>query len=93
MDYARYIKPELLILVPVLVIIGKLIKGTIIDSKHIPLILGVISVILSCAYLFIESGENIAQSLLTGFIQGVLLAGTAVYGNQIFRQYFRQYMK
>ena len=86
-DLNNYIKPELLILVPVLIVIGKFIKDSVIDNKHIPLILACVSVVLSCGYLCVISGGNIAYALITGVIQGILLAGTAVYGNQIFKQY------
>ena len=87
MDFNTYIKPELLVLIPVLITAGKFIKDSKIDSRHIPLILSCISVVLSCGYLCIVVGENIWHSLITGIIQGILLAGASVYGNQIFRQY------
>ena len=86
-DFNNYIKPELFILVPVLIIIGKFIKDSAIGNRHVPIILGVIGIVLSCGYLCIISGENIAQALITGAIQGILLAGASVYGNQIFKQY------
>jgi len=87
-DYSQYIKIELLILVPVLVIIGKIIKdSSFINNKHIPLILGMISIVLSCAWLIVIEHDNFAHALVTGIIQGILLAGMAVYSNQVFKQY------
>ena len=87
-DYSQYIKIELLILVPVLVIIGKIIKdSSFVNNKHIPLILGVVSIVLSCAWLIIIEHDSFPHALITGIIQGILLAGMAVYSNQIFKQY------
>ena len=87
MDYSQYIKAELLVLVPVLIITGKIMKDSTVSNKHIPLILGIVSIILSCAWLIILEHENIADAVITGIVQGILLAGMAVYSNQIFKQY------
>lgn len=47
----EYIQPELLILIPVLYLIGYAIKKTsLISSRFIPLILGVIGIILCIVY-------------------------------------------
>ena len=86
MDFNEYIKPELMILIPVLIIIGKLIKSSAMDSKHIPLVLGSIGAVLSCLWVLGNSGENTFHGLFTGVIQGILCAGAAVYGNQILKQ-------
>jgi len=87
MDYTQFIKPELLILIPVLMLIGKLIKFRRIDAKHIPVILGITGITLSCAWLIIIEAHDIPQALLIGIIQGILIAGAAVYSHQIFKQY------
>lgn len=47
MDLEQYIKTELLVLIPVMYIIGMGLKRSKVKDKHIPLILGTISVILS----------------------------------------------
>ena len=86
-DLNNYIKPELLVLIPVLLTIGKFLKESLINSKHIPLILTAVGVVFSCGYLCVVAGENFAHALITGAIQGVLLAGTTVCGHQIFKQY------
>ena len=80
-----YIKPELLILIPVLNIIGEIIKQTKINDKFIPLILGIIGIILSCVFVIGTAGFS-ALNLFAAITQGILCAGTAVYGNQIFKQ-------
>ena len=47
LDITDFIKPELLILVPVLYIVGLGLKKTSLSDKFIPLILGASGVILS----------------------------------------------
>lgn len=80
-----YIKPELLILIPVLNVIGKIIKETKINDKFIPLILGVIGIILSCIFVIGSAGFSVLN-LFAAIVQGILCAGCAVYGNQILKQ-------
>ena len=92
MDYNEYLKPELLIMIPVLNVLGVAIKYLIkitglFSNKHIPLILLTISIILSCIFAFAHGAENTADALFTGIVQGILSAGTAVFGNQVFKQY------
>lgn len=93
MNYTEYIKPELLIFIPVLIVMGKMFKDSPLNDKHIPLILGILSVISSWGYLLafiVMFGYSVPQALITGFIQGILIAGMAVYGNQIFKQYTKK---
>jgi len=88
MDLNNYIMPELLVGVPLLIIIGKIIKDTQrIKNRYIPLILGIIGIVFATAWTFIMSCDpNIPHAIMVGFTQGVLIAGMAVYGNQIFKQ-------
>jgi len=87
----QYINPNLLVLIPVLYIIGMVIKSsTSIDNKHIPLLLGILSIVLSLFALFattevktVADGFNL---VFAGITQGVLVAGTSVYANQLFKQ-------
>ncbi len=78
MEILNYITETALILIPVLVIIGMIIKRIeLIPDKFIPLILlplGIIGAMALGGWTF----ENA--------IQGVLVTGTAVYGNQIVKQ-------
>ena len=55
MDVMNFIKPELLILVPVLYVIGMGIKKSKISDNYIPLILGVVSVFLSTLWVIATS--------------------------------------
>lgn len=90
MDFQEFIKPELLILIPVLYLIGAGIKKSNIADKHIPLILGVVGVVLSVVYLLstepITSTQEVATAIFTALTQGVLCAGASVYVNQIIKQ-------
>ncbi len=90
MDFMQYIKPELLILIPVLYLIGIGIKKCNIPDKFIPLILGGVGVLLSGLYVFATTETNgtqeVATALFTAFTQGVLVAGASVYANQVVKQ-------
>ena len=89
-NYQDYIKPELLILIPVLYLIGIAIKKSNIADKLIPLILGGISILLSGLYLFatedISGSKAIATALFTAITQGILIAGASVYANELVKQ-------
>jgi len=78
MEFLQFVKDEALILIPVLLIIGKMIKiSKLVSSRFIPLILLGISLIFSTA-IFGFSYQSA--------IQGVLIAGTAVFGHQLYKQ-------
>lgn len=86
MDFTEYIKPELLILVPVLYGLGLIIKNTEkIKDNYIPAILGVVSLVLSCIYVISTEGFT-GISVFTAIVQGVLCVSAAVYANQIVKQ-------
>ena len=55
MDIMTFIKPELLILVPVLYIMGMGIKKSKVADNRIPLILGLIAIFLSTLWVFTTS--------------------------------------
>lgn len=74
----EFITENALILIPVLNIIGVILKDTEkIPDKFIPLILLGFGVLGSVAIMGI-SAESV--------VQGVLVTGTAVYGNQVIKQ-------
>ena len=90
MNFQDYIKPELLILIPVLYFIGVAIKKSDTANKFIPWILGAISVVLSALWVFanspIDAGTDIATAIFTALTQGVLIAAASVYVNQLVKQ-------
>lgn len=78
MDFLNYILDNALILIPVLVIIGQIIKNIeAIPDKWIPLILLPLGIAGALAL-----GGLSADSV----IQGILVTGAAVYGNQVYKQ-------
>lgn len=87
----EFIRPELLVLIPVLYIIGAALKtsGSFPD-KHIPLTLGIIGVALAAVYIastisFAGAGE-VLSAVFMAVTQGVLCAGASVYFNQVIKQ-------
>lgn len=90
MEFQEYIKPELLVLVPVLYLIGMGLKKSALSDKWIPLVLGIAGVVLSAVYVLATGEMTDARGwLLGGFTaitQGILLAGASVYVNQIVKQ-------
>ena len=87
MDYQKYIKSELLVLVPVLYIIGLGLKRSKLPDKWIPLVLGLIGITLSALWVAatsqIASGQEVAAALFTAVTQGILAAGASVYASQL----------
>ena len=78
MDLTTYIIDNCLILVPCLLVIGSILKGTEkIKDKYIPLIL---------LPLGIAGGLAIGGININSIIQGILVTGAAVYCNQLFVQ-------
>lgn len=78
MEFLNYITENALILIPVLIIIGQIIKGIeAIANKWIPLILLPLGIVGAMAL----SGWTV-----DGAVQGVLITGAAVYGDQLVKQ-------
>lgn len=90
MDFQEYIKPELLVLIPVLYLIGMGLKKSAMPDKCIPAVLGIVSVVLCSLYLLATGSfagwQDIAVALFTAITQGVLITGAGVYVNQIVKQ-------
>ena len=85
-----FIKPELLILVPVLYFVGLAMKKSNMLDRRIPAFLGAISILLSTLWVFsttnINSWQEVGNAMFTSITQGVLAAGTSVYINQLYIQ-------
>ncbi|MBE6605106.1 MAG: hypothetical protein E7639_05325 [Ruminococcaceae bacterium] len=90
MDLKEFIKPELLILIPVLYIVGIGLKKGKLSDTRIPLVLGVIAIILSAAWVIATSDistlKDVAYALFISVTQGILSAGASVYVNQLYVQ-------
>lgn len=100
MDYLNavkdFIKPELIILIPVLYFVGVGIRSSKkIKNEYIPVLLGLIGVVLALIYVLatceLANYQNILLALFTALTQGVLVAGASVFINQIIKQ--KQYLK
>jgi hypothetical protein len=90
MDINEFIKPELLILIPVLYVVGIGLKKSKLSDTLIPLILGGIAIVLSSAWVIATSDistlRDIAYALFISVTQGILSAGASVYVNQLYVQ-------
>ena len=90
MDFQEYIKPELLILIPVLYLLGMAIKDSKLKDKQIPFVLGVVSVILCGLWIMatepLTSTQEVATALFTAITQGILIAGASVYTHELIEQ-------
>ena len=77
-DFMSFITEKALILIPVLYILGMILKNTEkVPDKYIPLILLPIGILFSIGLL----GLSIDR-----VIQGILITGGAVYVNQLIKQ-------
>ena len=87
MNFTDYIAPELLLIVPVLWVLGKLLKeAAFVRDKYIPLILGGIGILLAVCYIAGSGAAVTATGIFTAITQGILCAGAAVYGHQLIKQ-------
>lgn len=77
MDFITYIVDQALILIPVLYLLGKFFKVSSVPDKFIPMSLLLCGIVLSMCML----GINVHA-----FIQGVLVAGAAVFTNELITQ-------
>ena len=79
----NYIVDDGLILIPVLYVIGYIIKNTnILSNRWIPLVLLVIGIIFSIFLL--------NDPIVDRVIQGILIAGVTVFINQVKKQNFEK---
>ena len=82
MDFMNYIIENALILIPVLYIIGSFLKGLEnIKDKYIPLVLLTIGIGFSVAIIGFS---------VDAIIQGILVSGATVLGNQLIKQYKKE---
>lgn len=91
MDYLQeFIKPELLILVPVLYVLGVILKKSAVRDKLIPALLGGIGIALSLIWVLamsdLVSWRDVLMAGFSAVTQGILAAGASVYCNQLVKQ-------
>lgn len=86
-----YVKPELIVVAIVLYIIGVGLKKTeSVKDNYIPVIIGAVGIILCSTYVFatstVTTPQDVALSIFTSIVQGVLVAGLSTYVHQIHKQ-------
>lgn len=82
MDFEKYLIEQMLVLIPVLYVVGALIKNTPkVKDWCIPWVLLVIGVVAAIA-VGMASGLSVVDSI----IQGVLVTGVTVFTNQLIKQ-------
>lgn len=90
MNLKEFIKPDLLILIPVLYVVGIGLKKSKLSDTIIPFVLGVIAVILSTAWVVATSDistlRDVAYAMFVSVTQGILSASASVYVNQLYVQ-------
>lgn len=90
MNIIDFVKPELLILIPVLYFIGVAFKKSKSKDKYIPFILGAIGIVLAVIWVMATSSivttQDVFMAIFVAITQGVLCAGLTVYFNQLFKQ-------
>lgn len=73
------IDEKCVVLVIILYVIGMMLKDTKkIKDNYIPIILGIVSIPIGIMFCW--------SDVVNGIIQGIMCAGMAVYGNQIYKQ-------
>lgn len=82
------IRPELLVLIPVLVFLKLgLKKSAAFADRWIPLALGAAGVVLALVYLAatqpVSNGAEIAMLLFAGLTQGILCAGCSLFAEKL----------
>lgn len=87
----NYIRPELLVLVAVLYLAGGALKrSSEVPDDLIPLLLGAFGVLLALLWVASTTAPSTprewAAALFTALVQGVLVAGQAVYVHQVGHQ-------
>lgn len=78
MNLMEFVIAEFIILVPVLYVLGVILKiSTVVKDKYIPILLTCLGILLS----MLANGPS-AESL----VQGILVSGVAALGNQTVKQ-------
>lgn len=79
----EFVEPDVMILIPVLIIIGSTLKKMkIVKNWAIPFTLGIMGISISILILGFDKGFN-PPVILEGILQGILCAGMSVYAHQL----------
>lgn len=81
--FKDYIRPELLVLIPVLYFAGSMLKDSrAVESRFIPSVLGCLGMLLALLWCIGNDGVSLGV-IFTSLTQGILCAGMSVYANQL----------
>lgn len=89
----EFIQPELFILIAVIFALGMFLKlyPKFTQEWQIPFILLGISIILTILYVAVVLGNGFSAAvIIAAFIQGVLIAASAVFGNELIKQFIKK---
>lgn len=90
----NFVKPELLILIPIIYIIGMGLKKSNLSDKWIPFINGGVGITLSLMYIISTSDiytfRDVTMLIFTGVTQGILVSGCSTYIDQLIKQYNKE---
>lgn len=90
LDFESFVDPELYILIPILYIVGRVIKKSSIKDSRIPLLLGITGIVLCTVYLLTKSiphsTKEIFALIFSGVTQGALCAASSVYVHNLIKQ-------
>ena len=88
LDLIKLIPVELLIIAVCVYCIGMFLKSSgRVPNWLIPIVLLIISILITIAYLAISMEQGFtAKGIVDGVIYGVLIAALAVYCNQVLKQ-------
>lgn len=82
MDFTKYLVENAYVLIPVLYILGNILKDLkFIADKYIPILLLALGILLACCWLGFD---------ISAVIQGILLTGITVYSNQVIKQILKK---
>lgn len=83
-----YLKPELLIVLAACYVVGMFLKSLpMVKDWLIPLLVLAFGVLFTILYIAVVLGSGFtAKAIVEGFMQGLLCAALAVYGNQFIKQ-------
>lgn len=87
MDIMNFIVEQNLIIIGVIYVLGVFLKNLkILEDRFIPFILLIFAIVFALLTSDVSTTENIARSVM----QGVLITGAAVLGNQMWKQSVRK---
>jgi hypothetical protein len=83
----QFVRPELLIVLVACYVLGLFLKQSTIKDWLIPFIILAFAIVLTILYIAVVLGEGLSgKVIIVGFIQGLITAALAVFGNQLIKQ-------